>query len=327
MFDPYGKVTVLDGNGTPRVVNESLYGNPWTFTGRRLDQETGLMQFRFRYYDTGLGRFIGRDPLGYVDGENTYAVYFVPSSVDPLGLYVFLRGQWTNRFINPPHADPTTGVAMEPHEILKKALEALCPSLSGKIEVDPGRRKFWVKPENCRCGAKCCKPVFDALCSDKVHINVAIFRPNQRKAPNQYDWRNKQIGWNPWRWYSVPTGPVGRADNKPMNPLAGLCHEFTHAWRDAFNVSLTGRQVQVGPAEIDTGIITTRAQRKSEVPDPNYGNQEEREVITGEESRMARERSGEPGWVERTGHHGTEIPGDFDWQGEGGNRSGAVPGL
>jgi RHS repeat-associated protein len=53
---------VLDGNGTPRTVNESLYGNPWTFTGRRLDQETGLMYFRNRMYDTGLGRFIGRDP-------------------------------------------------------------------------------------------------------------------------------------------------------------------------------------------------------------------------------------------------------------------------
>jgi RHS repeat-associated protein len=82
-------VTVLDGNGTPRTVNESLYGNPWTFTGRRLDQETGLMYFRFRYYDTGLGRFIGRDPLGYVDGANMYQYCFSDplNFTDPFGLF------------------------------------------------------------------------------------------------------------------------------------------------------------------------------------------------------------------------------------------------
>ena len=45
MFDPYGKVTVLDGLGTT-VRTASLYGNPWTFGGRRLDQEAGLMQYR-----------------------------------------------------------------------------------------------------------------------------------------------------------------------------------------------------------------------------------------------------------------------------------------
>jgi len=60
MFDPYGKVTVLDANGTPRTVNESAYGNPWTFTGRRLDQETGLTYYRNRMYSTDLGRFVSR---------------------------------------------------------------------------------------------------------------------------------------------------------------------------------------------------------------------------------------------------------------------------
>jgi RHS repeat-associated protein len=81
-------VTVLDGNGTPRTVNESLYGNPWTFTGRRLDQETGLMQFRYRMYDVGLGRFIGRDPAGYVDGANLlqYCQGTPACTIDPLGL-------------------------------------------------------------------------------------------------------------------------------------------------------------------------------------------------------------------------------------------------
>jgi RHS repeat-associated protein len=60
VYDPYGKVTVLDGNGTPRTVNESAYGNPWTWEGRRLDSETGLMYFRQRMYSPDLGRFVSR---------------------------------------------------------------------------------------------------------------------------------------------------------------------------------------------------------------------------------------------------------------------------
>ena len=37
--------------------------NPYTFTGRRFDEETGIYQFRYRYYHAQLGRFVSRDPL------------------------------------------------------------------------------------------------------------------------------------------------------------------------------------------------------------------------------------------------------------------------
>ena len=38
-------------------------GNPYFFTGRRLDTETGLYYYRFRYYKPDLGRFLQTDPL------------------------------------------------------------------------------------------------------------------------------------------------------------------------------------------------------------------------------------------------------------------------
>jgi RHS repeat-associated protein len=43
---------------------------------------------RARYYHAELGRFISRDPIGYVDGMNLYRAYFVPGLVDPDGLFV-----------------------------------------------------------------------------------------------------------------------------------------------------------------------------------------------------------------------------------------------
>ncbi len=85
-YDPYGRATVLAPDGTT-VLPQSAVGNPFTFTGRRLDEESGLFYYRARYYDAERGRFIQRDPLGYVDGMGLYA-YVGNNPVnffDPLG--------------------------------------------------------------------------------------------------------------------------------------------------------------------------------------------------------------------------------------------------
>ena len=46
----------------------------------------GHWYFRARYFDDTLGRFIARDPLGYVDGYSMYRGYFAPKYMDPYGL-------------------------------------------------------------------------------------------------------------------------------------------------------------------------------------------------------------------------------------------------
>ncbi len=83
-YDAYGNTLVLSPAGTPR--STSALGNPFTYTGRYNHAEIGLMYFRARYYDPGMGEFISRDPLEYVDGMSLYRGYFVPGAVDPLGL-------------------------------------------------------------------------------------------------------------------------------------------------------------------------------------------------------------------------------------------------
>ena len=50
--------------------------------------------YRARYYHAELGRFISRDPIGYVDGMNVYRAYFVPTMVDSQGLAVKLVCSW-----------------------------------------------------------------------------------------------------------------------------------------------------------------------------------------------------------------------------------------
>jgi len=82
-YDAYGKLTVLDGGGT--VLSGSAYGNRYTYTGREWDGELGLYHYRARIYDPESGRFVSRDPIGYVDGMSLYRGYFVGRGVDPLG--------------------------------------------------------------------------------------------------------------------------------------------------------------------------------------------------------------------------------------------------
>ena len=47
--------------------------NPWLYSNRRYDIETGLFVYNLRYYDPRLGRWISPDPAGFEDGPNLYA--------------------------------------------------------------------------------------------------------------------------------------------------------------------------------------------------------------------------------------------------------------
>ncbi len=83
-YDVFGKRTILTANGTT-VRTTSSYNNPYGYTSRRHDEESGLMYYRARYYDPENGEFISQDPMEMVDGASTYRGYFVPGSVDPVG--------------------------------------------------------------------------------------------------------------------------------------------------------------------------------------------------------------------------------------------------
>ena len=65
-----------------------------SFAGGVYDELTGLHLFRNRWYDSTSGRWISRDPAGYIDGLNLYLyVQANPLSYwDPFGLYSF--GEW-----------------------------------------------------------------------------------------------------------------------------------------------------------------------------------------------------------------------------------------
>jgi RHS repeat-associated protein len=76
-YDSYGKLSASTGTVT----------NPFQYTGREFDPETGLYYNRARYYDES-GRFLSEDPLGFGGGADFY-IYAENSPAnyrDPFGL-------------------------------------------------------------------------------------------------------------------------------------------------------------------------------------------------------------------------------------------------
>jgi RHS repeat-associated protein len=92
-YDVFGRPAIRDANGTE--IAASAFANPYLFTGRAYDAETGLYYYRARYYDYATGRFLQPDPTGYTDGLNLYAyVRNNPANcLDPLGLKIIARGE------------------------------------------------------------------------------------------------------------------------------------------------------------------------------------------------------------------------------------------
>jgi RHS repeat-associated protein len=68
--------------------SDPSFDEPYGFTGRRLDPDTGLYDYRVRWYDAEAGRFLTRDPLGSIDGPDpyTYVRNDPLNLVDPFGL-------------------------------------------------------------------------------------------------------------------------------------------------------------------------------------------------------------------------------------------------
>ncbi len=162
-YSAYGEPTILDGSGS--TLSSSAINHRYSYTGREWDATVGLYHFRARWMSPKTGRFLGRDPIGFVDGNCLYRLYFTLASLDPEGMAIL-------------DADPTSsnGVQWCYHNF---------PSRPGR--VIQGDTRDWVYEANCRC--VCCE---DAHCEGfekKIPLCTVVVRLSVRIG------RKRSLGW------------------------------------------------------------------------------------------------------------------------------------
>lgn len=86
-YDSFGKL----------IASTGTLVNPFQYTGREFDQETGVYYYRARYIDPSTGRFFSEDPVRFFEGPNFY--HYVDNN--PLNLT-----DATGLQVQPPHGLP-----------------------------------------------------------------------------------------------------------------------------------------------------------------------------------------------------------------------------
>lgn len=81
-YSAFGEEKIYDEWGNR--VFESI--NPWRFSSKRKDIETGFLNFGRRYYDPVTARWISPDPIGFEGGPNLYA-YVLNNPLSHIDLY------------------------------------------------------------------------------------------------------------------------------------------------------------------------------------------------------------------------------------------------
>jgi RHS repeat-associated protein len=147
-FSAFGVRSILAPNFTPLTTSECA----WTFAfqGQFLDEESGFLDYGYRYYSPYLGRWLSRDPIEENGGINLYDyVGNTPvNGIDPLGLLILppIAGGYhpANGPVNGYDVGIAAGLALAPAVAIEAvgaalaALPALAVALAGMTAGDAG---------------------------------------------------------------------------------------------------------------------------------------------------------------------------------------------
>jgi RHS repeat-associated protein len=198
--DTLGSITTITDNGGKviQTYDYDSFGNivstkdpafvqPYTYTGREWDRETGLYYYRARYYDPMEGRFISKDPIGFRGGDvNLYAMVLNNpiNAVDPLGLFCITLpsfATWETFGVSEPRyhysflfGDPTGPLG-------------IC--IWNKIRTEFQRRRYVIK-QFCCDNKDCNRKTF---CYIKEGNEVTEFRDKERSESDTT---------RAWGWFS-----------------------------------------------------------------------------------------------------------------------------
>ncbi len=245
-YGPYGEITIKDIGGS--TVSTSQIGNPFTYTGRRLDEESGLYYYRARHYSAELKRFIQRDPLEYVDGANpaAYCGSAPTGKCDPPGLMARDGGSEDKRAQQDLSANGQAGYRALVTGATSATVLACsswgvitCPEGTGVIVLSPsdsederkkkitegGRARGWIDEAIAALIQKMAK--YNSDCDGWTEISLDSEGGGKKKPPKFCIVIN---GIDPRRLANRPGEPARVPDDHAKRVGEVLRHELGHAW-------------------------------------------------------------------------------------------------
>ena len=153
-YDPFGNLIQNDNKINPGTPGYNDI-NPFRFSTKYHDEETGLYYYGYRYYDAAVGRFINRDPIEEEGGLNLYGfAYNEPiGSIDYLGLSVGgLLGELCKKLCDSLYPEPMAQPILDTDSDLVADLKRLANSLA---------RVEWIS-KHAKCMQRC-KPCADII--------------------------------------------------------------------------------------------------------------------------------------------------------------------
>lgn len=129
-YSAFGNIhSILDGNNN--IISQPVVNTSFTFTGRELDKETGLMYFRARYYNPIIGRFIQQDSF---PGK-------IENPVSVINRYSYVEN-------NPIKFKDPSGKLKDPSDFTNVHGAYCGITATGEVESPDGRRTYITEPED-----------------------------------------------------------------------------------------------------------------------------------------------------------------------------------
>jgi RHS repeat-associated protein len=229
-YFPFGETWVQESTNTQRT--------PYLFTGKELDEETGLYYYSARYYDPRTSQFISTDPLVQSDPDK---VAEMPATLD---LYAYVAN-------NPlRYTDPTGRVLTVPRQaaLIMNTMQMLTNDKLGLVERPGGYSVViteFAKNPNKPAGTELIRNLIQTqkvISVQTVNDGTSRTRPisaEEKKATGTD--ADVEVLWNPTSSDEFVLTDKGRTIAGKQPPQMHLGHEFIHSDRFAKGIAHTAQ--------------------------------------------------------------------------------------
>jgi RHS repeat-associated protein len=293
-YDAYGRQTVFEpgpngvvdfgGDDVITAGGVTVLGNPYMFSGRRLDPETGMYYYRRRYYDPRLGRFLSRDPLLYHDNMNLFSSFVSnPGNLlDPLGERIRVATTAAGDDVN-------ESFGASDLDNVEQAIQEICPCLiisvdrrTGSITTrdprgpPPGRAR---PPRLSREQRNFC----ECYCANRAGCNLlwtlhtsgdTVIYEGELGEGNRHN--TGRVTWN----RGDMKGGRRESGGTRRPPSVGLAHELIHAYHRATNTRGANREQEEFNTVRGENQIRSEMQRRTNPGSERYRRLDPRVTYT-----------------------------------------------